>query len=111
MRLTQRAARTPAKYAGAGMGDGRSGLLPRPIAALKWGYTMLKPFPSNRLHPVPPTCGYPPSPTGTFGDARGRTPLGGHLRAYVYSYDFQTKMVIAEVSHVFHKNNQIPGQN
>jgi len=39
----------------AGVGDGRSGLLPRPIAALKREYTGLKPIPSERLYLVPLT--------------------------------------------------------
>ena len=35
------------------------GLLPRPITALKWSYTSLKPVPSKRLDLVTPTRGYP----------------------------------------------------
>ena len=58
MRLTQRArGRLDSQRSGAEMGDGRSGLLPRPIAPLKWLFRGfgVGPF-RGRVH-VPPAAG------------------------------------------------------
>jgi len=64
------------------MGDGRSGLLPRPIAILKGDDSVLKQIPANQFRILLPTCGFPTPLRFPFGDKQGqyREPLGGFRR-------------------------------